>query len=292
VSASPGSSPARVPWIPTINRPAEEAAIYHINIDPLKPGTPLWYIGATQCFQADALTALRQLNAHLEGESAPDPAAVAARRQRYAERQRKRAQELSIRERLDAGVITPAYLTACLRRRLGEDWIILNEGITNYGTVCDHMARSCPGSMLASGGGSLGWSGGAAIGVKLAKPDAQVAVLTGDGSYMFSQPSTVHWMARRYDTPFLQVIYNNRGWKAPKLSTLAIHPDGTASRAADIGVAFDPPPDYAEIAIAAGNAFGRILKDPAEVEDGIAEALEVLNRDRRSAVLDCWLAPL
>ena len=59
-----------------------------------------------------------------------------------------------------------------------------------------------------------------------------------------------------------------------------------------VGVAFDPPPDYAGIAAAAGNAFGRVLKDPAEVEEGIAEALEVLRRDRRSAVLDCWLAPL
>ena len=71
---------------------------------------------------------------------------------------------------------------------------------------------------------------------------------------MFSQPSTVHWMARKYQTPFLQVVYNNRGWKAPKFSTLAVHPDGYASRAADIDVSFDPPPDYAAIAVAAGGA--------------------------------------
>ena len=29
-------------------------------------------------------------------------------------------------------------------------------------------------------------------------PDTTVVALTGDGSYMFSMPSTVHWMARRY----------------------------------------------------------------------------------------------
>ena len=84
--------------------------------------------------------------------------------------------------------------------------------------------------------------------------------LCGDGSYMFSVPSAVHWIARKYRTPFLQVIYNNRGWKSPKLSTLAVHPDGYASRANEIGVSFDPPPDYAGIAAAAGGAFARRVR--------------------------------
>jgi hypothetical protein len=57
-------------------------------------------------------------------------------------------------------------------------------------------------------------------------------------------------MARHYRAPFLQVVYNNRGWKAPKYSTLAVYPDGYASRAGDIDVSFDPPPDYAGIAAA------------------------------------------
>ena len=56
---------------------------------------------------------------------------------------------------------------------------------------------------------------------------------------------------------FLQVVYNNRGWRAPKMSALAVHPDGFASRSNDIGVAFDPPPDYSGIAAAAGGAFSR-----------------------------------
>ena len=47
---------------------------------------------------------------------------------------------------------------------------MLNEGITNYPTIFDHLAMSRPGSIFASGGGSLGWSGGAAIGAKLAAP--------------------------------------------------------------------------------------------------------------------------
>ena len=109
---------------------------------------------------------------------------------------------------------------------------------------------------------------------------------------MFSTPSTVHWMARRYRTPFLTVIYNNRGWKAPKFSALAVHPEGYASKAPDIDVSFEPVPDYAAIAAAAGGAFARTVKLPAEVAGAVAEALSIVRSEKRAAVLDVWLPPL
>jgi acetolactate synthase-1/2/3 large subunit len=99
-------------------------------------------------------------------------------------------------------------------------------------------------------------------------------------------------MARRHATPFLTVIFNNRGWKAPKLSTLAIHPSGYASRANEIGVSFDPPPDYAAIAAASGGAYARTLSRPEEVEEAVAEAFRVVREERRSAVLDVWIPHL
>jgi acetolactate synthase-1/2/3 large subunit len=109
---------------------------------------------------------------------------------------------------------------------------------------------------------------------------------------MFSVPSSVHWIARRYQTPFLQIIYNNRGWKAPKLSTLAIHPDGYARRAEEIGVSFDPPPDYSGIAAAAGAAFARIVRRPEELNSALDGALNAVRHERRCAVVDVWLAHL
>jgi acetolactate synthase I/II/III large subunit len=146
--------------------------------------------------------------------------------------------------------------------------------------------------MLTSGGGSLGWNGGAAIGAKLAHPDKTIVALTGDGSYMFSVPSSVHWMARRYDAPFLQVVYNNRGWKSPKLSALAVHPDGYASRANDINVSFEPPADYAGIAAAAGGALGITVRRPDELEPALEAAFRAVRDERRSAVLDVSLPAL
>jgi acetolactate synthase-1/2/3 large subunit len=278
-----------VPWIPTVSRPSEKAAIAIIDVDPLKESTPLWSIRARQCYRADAATAFAQLNARLDRLDI-DEAAAGRRRRHYAERSEARNAELARLEAPKGDVITPEYLTACVRRAVGPEAIVLNEGITNYPAISDHMAREKPGTMFASGGGSLGWNGGAAIGMKLAVPDKTIVALTGDGSYMFSQPSTVHWMARRYRTPFLQIVYNNRGWKAPRFSALAVHPDGFASRANDLDLSFDPPPDYSGIAAAAGGAFARIVKRPQDVEAAIAEGLRAVLEERRSAVLDMWLS--
>jgi acetolactate synthase-1/2/3 large subunit len=109
---------------------------------------------------------------------------------------------------------------------------------------------------------------------------------------MFSVPSSVHWMARRYETAFLTVIYNNRGWKAPKFSALLVHPKGYASRANEIGVEFDPVPDYSAIAAAAGGAHARKVEQPGEVESALQEAFDVVRKRKRCAVLDVVLPHL
>jgi acetolactate synthase-1/2/3 large subunit len=77
---------------------------------------------------------------------------------------------------------------------------------------------------------------------------------------------------------------------------LAVHPDGVAAQAAargeDIGTMFDPPPDYAGIAAAAGGSFAKIVKHPAELDGAIVEALKAVRDEHRAAVLDVWLAKL
>ena len=163
---------------------------------------------------------------------------------------------------------------------------MLSEGITNYPAIVDHMRRTRPGTIFTSGGGSLGWNGGAAIGAKLAAPDKTVVALTGDGSYMFSVPSTVHWMARRYRTPFLTVVYNNRGWKAPKFSALAVHPEGYASRAADIDVSFSTRARLRRDRRRRRRRLRAQGRAAGELEGAIASAIAVMREESRAAILD------
>ena len=284
---------ADVPWIPLFNKPSPNAEIFHIDIDPLKERTPLWYIPAQHVYRADADTALRQLLRESEKTAA---AGVEEKRAHYAARHTSWQAGVDAKERPAGDVITAEYLTARVRAALDPETVVLNEGITNYTVVNNHCGRTLPGTRFTSAASSLGWGGGAAIGMKLAHPEKTFALLTGDGSYMFSVPSTVHWMARRFQTPFLTVVYNNRGWRAPKFSMLSVHPDGVAAKAAargeDIGTMFDPPPDYAGIAAAAGGAFAKIVKNPTELDGAIAEAMKAVREEKRAAVLDVWLAKL
>ena len=163
------------------------------------------------------------------------------------------------------------------------------EAVTNYHVVTRHLRRTRPATFFTSGGGSLGWVGGAAVGAKLARPGALVVALNGDGSYLFSQPATVHWMARRYATPFLQVVYNNGGWKAPRVGAIAMHPDGAASRAADVDTGFAPEPDHAGIAAAAGGACALRISRPDEIEPALKVALAAVRDEQRCAVIDARL---
>ena len=281
-----------VPWIPTLTRPRRAAKIYHIDIDPLKEQMPLWYFPMQHSFRADAATALQQINAHVAAAKANgkvDEALVEERRAHYNKRHEARMKELAARETPHNDVITPEHLTARVREHLSPDALVLDEGITSHNTIADHIRANRPGSFFTCAGGSIGWSTGAAVGIKLANPDKTVVALTGDGCYMASIPSVAHWIAGRYKTPFVQVVYNNRGWRAPKLSTLAIHPHGFASKSNDLGVAFDPPPDYSGIAAAAGGAFAVIVRQPGELDGALSEAFRVVREEQRCAVVDVWL---
>jgi len=275
-----------IPWIPLHNRPAANARVHHIDLDVLKEQMPLFYIPALTRSKADCATALAQLHATLAG--ACGETLVASRTAHWGKRHAAYREGVRAREAKPAAGITVEYLMAALRAHVDRDTIVVNEGVTNYQPVFDHLAMIWPGSIFTSGAGSLGWYCGAALGMKLAAPEK--TVIAGDGSYMFSQPAAVHWMSRHAAAPFLTVVLNNRGWRAPRFSALSLYPDGYASKANSIDTAFDPPPDYAGIAAAAGGAFGCTVKDADDVEEALALAMRAVKEEKRSAVVDVWLA--
>ena len=284
---------SHVPWIPATNRPAPGAAIYAIDVDPLKPTMPMWQISARRFAAADSKVALEQIARLVRDEILLDAGAVEFRRVEITAANRARRAALDALERPEAGVITPRYLTACVRELLaGTDSLVLTEAITNYQVVAEHLRPATPGSYLGSGGGSLGWTGGGAVGAKLASPAERAVVsLVGDGSYLFGVPSSAQWVARRYHAPSLTVIYDNRGWAAPRFSTLRVHPSGAAAAANDFHASFDPEADLPGIAAAAGGAYAVTVADPDELPQVLKDALAVV-RGGRSAVISVHLPPV
>jgi acetolactate synthase-1/2/3 large subunit len=106
---------------------------------------------------------------------------------------------------------------------------------------------------------------------------------------MFTVPSSVHWIARRYATPFLQVVLNNDGWNAPRHSALAVHPDGHASKAADLDLSFTPAPDYGAIAAASGGAASFVVDRESDLATVLGDAFAVLKNERRAVVVEARL---
>ena len=141
--------------------------------------------------------------------------------------------------RADETRLSPEFVVKCIREVM-TTIRCLNETVSDNAVVQRHLPRSKPGTLFWSGGSSLGWHGGAAVGMKLACPDKDVVALAGDGTFIFSCPTAVYWMAKKYNAPFMTVIFNNRGWNAPKLITKNEHPDGYAARNNTFWTSFEP----------------------------------------------------
>lgn len=285
-----------VPWIPSSReRPGADAKVYYIDIDPLKESIPLWYIPAAGFFKADAALALQQMNRYLDSATPLDEATRSARMDHAKNRHDALRQAWSKKRAApDNGGVTAEWATACLNEVIDEDTILINESVTSGTAVFHNLPRNRPGTLFGSGGSSLGWGGGAALGSKLAAPDRNVVCLCGDGSFFFSNPSSVYWSARRYNAPFLTMIFNNQGWNATQENFKRIHPGGGEGGAkGGVGdcVSLGPSADFAGIAAAAGDALGRTVQRAEEMKPALADAMRAI-KEGRCAVIDVRIAPI
>ncbi|PZX02340.1 acetolactate synthase-1/2/3 large subunit [Psychrobacillus insolitus] len=279
-----------VPWLTTQVHPKDDCNVYFIDLDPIKEEIPLWHIPAIRNYRADAYETLRQLNSVLAQKELNEEK-IQQRAQRLVAQHEAQRKSWAETEVAKGGTITPEWLTTCLRDVVDDETIILDETITNTMTVCKHLPRNKVGTYFSSGGTSLGWNGGAAIGMKMANPAKTVVSLTGDGTYFFSVPASVHWMSRRYEAPFLTVIYNNQGWNATKMNYLKRYPEGTAEQTDRYWVNFDQSSDLAKVAEATGGAYAATVTDPDELPKVLQQAMEEV-RSGRSAVVDVRLAKI
>ncbi|EGE02161.1 thiamine pyrophosphate enzyme [Trichophyton equinum CBS 127.97] len=277
-----------VPWIPTQSKPAPDASIYHIDVDPLKNQMPLFYIHSQATYRADSAIAFGQLYQHIlataEFMQTLKSPEYQSRHARAEGIHKARMQSLAEIAATPSGVDAPLnipYVVSQARQACPKDTIWCIEAVSNAGVVSEHLRATLPGSWINSGGGGLGWSGGAALGIKLATDDRGggkgqgkfVCQIVGDGTYLFSVPSSVYWIARRYQIPVLTIVLNNRGWNAPRNSLNLVHPNGEGSRVTnkELNISFAPTPDYAGIAKAA--AGGKLWAGRAGSVQDLAQKL-------------------
>ena len=97
--------------------------------------------------------------------------------------------------------------SAEIARQAPAELLIFDEALTASPDLVKHLPPTRPGSYFLTRGGSLGVGLPGAVGIKLARPDAEVIGFTGDGGSMYTYQAV--WTAARYGIAARFVICNN-----------------------------------------------------------------------------------
>ncbi|MCR0981187.1 thiamine pyrophosphate-requiring protein [Roseomonas populi] len=268
-----------VPWTPSLVRPAPGTRIVHVGEDPAWQRYPMRSFPSDLSITADAAVTLARLHRAAEEQIAEGD--LEARRFAMAETRAARLAAAAAKARPKGSVITPEYLSHAIGEALG-DATIVNE----YPLRLDHCSRTRPGSYFQLGpAGGLGWSLGAALGIKLADPGRLVVCTIGDGAYMFANPSASHWTAQVHDLPVLTIVFNNERYGAVRGATMSMYAKGAAG--ADDGrfLADLASGSRWDKVVEAHGGYGERVEDAAELPAALARARRAVEEGRQ-ALLD------
>ncbi|HBI14375.1 MAG TPA: biosynthetic-type acetolactate synthase large subunit [Desulfobulbaceae bacterium] len=241
---------------------APHAKVIHIDIDPtsisknVKVDIPI---------VADCRAALQAMNTWFDKSSEFDPKTSAEKLQPWlaeiADWQKKHP--LTYLEKGD--VIKPQYVVQQLHELTGGDAIITTEVGQNQMWAAQFYKFNKPRHLLTSGGlGTMGYGLPAAIGAKLAFPDATVIDIAGDGSIQMNIQELA--TAKQWGAPVKVAILNN-GYLGMVRQWQELFYNRRYS-----ATPMEVTPDFVELARAYG-AVGLRAKTKAEVVPVIKEAL-------------------
>jgi len=280
-----------VPFVPQVARRAAAIKWIQIDVDPLKADFPMWGFATDMRIQGDSAVILQQVCEAVETR------ADDGYRRRVAERIAgwRGANEAATQKRTAAaankgvsGALSPAFVLATLSGKISQDDIVLNEAIRNGPVLQDHVRRTKPQSYVGLAGGGLGFSGGMALGLKLARPERRILQVIGDGGFHFSSPDSVYAVAQQYQIPIFTVVLDNGGWQAVKSAVQRVYPKGVAAETDQfqsrlISGRQGERRNFSEVAKAFG-AHGECVTEPDELSDAIDRCLAALE-DGKAAVL-------
>jgi acetolactate synthase I/II/III large subunit len=280
-----------VPFIPQYAKRAGAIKWIQIDIDPLKSDFPMWGFATDMRIQGDCAVVLQQVCDAIEAR------ADDAYRRRVAARiaDWSVAREQAAKRRLTdsagkgvSGALNPAFVSATLSAKLSQDDIVLNEAIRNAPILQEHLVRTRPASYVGLAGGGLGFSGGMALGLKLARPARRIVQVIGDGGFHFSSPDSVYAVAQQYQLPVLTVVLDNGGWQAVKSAVQRVYPKGVAAETDEFQSRLmsgrqGETRNFSDVARAFG-AHGECVTEPDALAAAIDRCLAALD-DGKAAVL-------
>ena len=198
-----------LPSLPGLGPLPPQAWLLQIDTDCLKADLPGWSCPIEIAVTADTRLALPALLTLLTDRLTSRRRKVDDRRRRvertvrgYRDSWRERATSSHPTDRSDA-------VLAELNRWLPDDTVILEEAAPGVGSTLRQLERP-PGQYFRTIPRSPGWSLGAAVGARLARPAQAVVAICDDTAFLSSLPSAAFWSAHR-GAAFLTVVLEQPG---------------------------------------------------------------------------------
>jgi len=201
----------------------------------------------------------------------------------YAKLLISREEDLA-REHEHDTIVHPSVLETHLAQLLPRNSVMVQESSTARTTLLPfgHDAMG----WTRSGGGSLGFGVGAAIGAKIAVGRERPVVLhLGDGALTYSAAG--FWTMARYNTAILTVISNNETYQVVRTNWAREVPDSKMVHTGKYpGLYLDAPAtDYAALARSQG-IEGETVKILKDLEGALRRGVDKTTRENKPYVID------
>lgn len=274
-----------IPWLPGPAAPKDDATIIAVDPDPVISHVPMVDFPASLRITSDTIHFARKLLSFAQKQ------ASSSDRERFTERkERVQAEVLSFRKtiyaeakgRFRTDVIDPVWASWMVASMIPADAAVFDDTIDSA-PVRRFLELRGPGQYFHRPSSSGGWGVGAALGAKLARPDRTVVMVSGDGFYMFGVPTCALWAARRYEAPFLSVVFQNDSYNTGTEHTAKHYPSGYAAAAGFPGGYLDQPVDFALEAQASG-AHAENVTDAHRLQTALERGLEAVQNGQCAVI--------
>jgi acetolactate synthase-1/2/3 large subunit len=251
--------------------PKAGTRVYHVDLEPSVLGAAL---PVTLGIAADAAAALGDLLARL-----PRPVPGAERRRARDEADRKAFEAATAPNFLPgrAGTVDPTVVVVAMQRLLPPEAIIASDAGNFFGWLSRYFRFRRPRTFVGPTSGAMGYGLPAAIGAKLARPEAPVVCIAGDGGFLMTMTELETAVRERANV--VAVVFDNALYGTIRMHQEREYPGRP------VGTELSTP-DLALVAAAFGAAGYRVTAD-SEVEAALEGAL----RAGRPAVVQILTDP-
>jgi len=275
----------RVPWYPPHARPTK-GKIVAINENQFKGHMIYQQLHADAYLEGDIAASLQALTEAARAAKL-DAGAIGKRREKWTAEHETfvaglKAEKAKARSG-NGNAIDPLDLIATLGEVMPADTIFVDETIMHGPVLRQHLPFTTPHSFFRGFGG-LGQGIGIALGAKLAARERPVALLIGDGGFLYNPVIQALGASKQHDLPILIVVFNNKGYMAMQKGHVHHYPDGAAESAKmHLGSQLDGP-DYAELGSHFG-LHGERVEEPGKLKAAVQKALKQV-QDGTTAILN------